>query len=123
MNMLTGAMPVWLSAEAEMSRIFDLDLQLIADAVLTIIALFFLFIALSYLLFEPARAMLEGRRQKIKSELESAANDMESARTLKEEYEDKIKNIEKEAEKISSALRNKFSYFDASRRNFCVLLH
>lgn len=107
MKMLTGAMPVWLSAEVEMERIFDLDLQLIADAVLTIIALFFLFMALSYLLFEPARKMLEGRREKIKSELESAANDMESARILKEEYEDKIKNIDKEAEKILGEARKK----------------
>ena len=49
MKMLTGAMAVWLSAEVEMERIFDLDFQLIADAVLTIIALFFLFMSFAAL--------------------------------------------------------------------------
>ena len=41
-----------------MERLFDLDWQLLADSCLSIIAVFFLFLALSYLLFNPARKML-----------------------------------------------------------------
>ena len=107
MNHLAKAGSVLLESGAEMSRIFDLDLQLIADAALMIMALFFLFIALSYLLFKPARKMLEGRQNKIRSELESAAADMESARALKEEYEVKLKEIDKEAAEILSEARKK----------------
>jgi len=101
----TGA--ALLESGAEMSRIFDLDLQLIADAGLTIVALFFLFIALSYFLFNPARKMLEGRQNKIKSELESAAADMAEARALREEYEGKLKEIDKEAAQILGETRKK----------------
>lgn len=105
MNHIAGK--VLLQAEVPMERLFDLDLQLIVDAGLMIIALFFLFIALSYLLFNPARKMLEDRQNKIKSELDSAAADMETANRLKEEYEVKLKEIDKEAEAILGEARKK----------------
>ena len=45
-------------------RLFDLDLQLFADAVLMIIAVVTLFLVMSYFLFNPARAFLEKRQEK-----------------------------------------------------------
>ena len=51
---------VLLAAEME-PRLFDLDFQLLADSLLTIIAVFVLFIALSYLLFNPARKFMQDR--------------------------------------------------------------
>lgn len=107
MNSILGNSPVLLESGAEMSRLFDLDLQLIVDSGLTIIALFFLYFALSYFLFNPARKMLQNRQEKIKGELESAAADMETAGNLKEEYELKIKEIDKEAERILGEARKK----------------
>ena len=53
----------------EFLRIIVFDFQLIHDAVLTGINVLILFFALSYLLFNPARAFLEKRRQKIAGEL------------------------------------------------------
>ena len=44
-----------------MSRLFDLDWQLLADSCLMIIAIFVLFLALSYFLFNPARKFLKRR--------------------------------------------------------------
>ena len=88
-------------------RLFDLDLQLIADSVLMIIAIFVLFLFASYFLFNPARAFLKKRQDKIKGELDNAAKDMEDAAALKVEYEDKLKNIEKEADEILSEARKK----------------
>ena len=107
MNSIVGNGSILLESGAEMSRLFDLDLQLIVDSGLTIIALFFLYFALSHFLFNPARKMLEARQEKIKGELESAAADMEAASSLKEEYELKIKEIDKEAERILSEARRK----------------
>ncbi len=107
MNSLVGNSPLLLDSAEGMSRLFDLDLQLIVDSGLTIIALFFLYFALSYFLFNPARKMLKDRQEKIKSELESAAADMEAASSLKEEYELKLKEIEKEANLILSEARQK----------------
>ena len=95
-------------ASAEMEpRLFDLDLQLISDAVLMIIAVFVLFLIASHLLFNPVRDMMQNRQNRIKSELESAAADMESAKALKEEYEAKLRDIDKEAETILGEARKR----------------
>lgn len=88
-------------------RLFDLDLQLLSDAVLMIIAIFVLFLVASYFLFNPAREMLAKRRAKIKDELDSAAKDKEDASLLKLQYEEKLKNIDKEAEEILSDARKR----------------
>lgn len=95
-------------ATAEMEpRLFDLDFQLLADTSLMIIAVFALFLVASHLLFNPVRDMLEKRQEKIKTELDSAASDMENARALREEYEAKLKDVNKEAETILAEARKK----------------
>lgn len=88
-------------------RLFDLDLQLLADATLMIIAVFVLFLVASYFLFNPVREMLAKRQAKIKDELDSAANDKEEASKLREQYEAKLKDINKEAEEILSDARKR----------------
>ena len=90
-----------------MERLFDLDWQLLADSCLSIIAVFFLFLALSYLLFNPARKMLNNRKEKIKGELDEAQRSMEDAGRLKAEYEERLKNIDRGAEEILSSARKK----------------
>lgn len=106
MNTFKGAGLVLASAEME-PRLFDLDLQLIADASLMIIAVFALFLIASHLLFNPVREMLQKRQSKIKDELDSAAQDMADARELRAEYEAKLKDIDKEAETILSEARKR----------------
>ena len=88
-------------------RLFDLDLQLLADATLMIIAVFVLFLAASYFLFNPVREMMAKRQAKIKDELETAAKDKKDAASLKLSYEEKLKNIYKEAEEILSDARKR----------------
>ena len=90
-----------------MERLFGLDFQLIADALLMIIALFFLFLLMSYLLFEPAKKLLNDRREKIRGDLENAVKDKEDAAVLKAEYESRLANVEKEAEEILSDARRR----------------
>jgi F-type H+-transporting ATPase subunit b len=53
------------------NRIFGLDAQLIADAVILALAVGFLFFLLSYLLFNPARELMAKRQAKIKEEMET----------------------------------------------------
>lgn len=98
---------ILLTSGETMTRLFNLDWQLIADSVLTMIAILFLFVALSYFLFNPARKMLNGRTEKIKGELLQAADDMEKAQALKEEYEGRLRDIQKEADSIMSDARRK----------------
>ena len=90
-----------------MTRLFDLDFQLLHDTVLAAIAVFVLFLFLSYLLFNQVRKMLEDRKMKIKTDLDTAKLDKEDAAALKAEYDAKLKNIEKEAEEILSEARQK----------------
>ena len=90
-----------------MERLFDLDLQLLADATLTAISVFVLFILASYLLFNPARELLKKRQDKIKDDIDTANKDKEDAAALKADYDAKIKDIQKESEEILSEARKK----------------
>lgn len=90
-----------------MERLFDLDFQLLNDAVLMAIAIFVLFLALSYLLLNPVRKMLYDRQRKIQGDIDSAKSDKDKAAAMKAEYEAKLKNADKEAEAILSEARQK----------------
>ena len=92
---------------SEMSYLFDLNLQLIADAVLMIVAIFVLFLIVGNKLFNPIRSILQKRQEKIQNELETAASDMAKAEELKAEYEEKLKAIDKEADTILSEARKR----------------
>lgn len=88
-------------------RVFDLDFQLLADSALMIIAVFALFLVASYFLFNPVRNMMNKRTEKIKGELDDAAKNQADAAALKEEYEGKLKEVDKEAEQILSDARKR----------------
>ena len=86
---------------------FDLNAQLLFDTVLLAIAVFFLFLLMSNLLFNPARKLLKDRQSRIAKDISDANEDKESAAALKAEYEGKLKDIDKEAEVILSEARQK----------------
>ena len=92
---------------AEYSFLFNLDAQLLFDTALLAIAVFFLFMLMSYLLFDPARKLLKDRQEKIENDIDTARSDKEKAQALKAEYEEKLKNVDKEAELILSEARQK----------------
>ena len=96
-------------AVAETTGLYGLLIAIIllADATLMIIAVFVLFLIASYFLFNPVREMMAKRQAKIKGELDSAAKDREDASLLKEQYEEKLKNINIEAEAILSDARKR----------------
>ena len=97
-----------LAAQTEgLSRLFDLDFQLLADAVLMIIAMFFLFLFASHFLFNPVRKMLSDRQAKIKGELDQAASDQKAAEKARALYEDKLNQVGKEAEEILADARKR----------------
>lgn len=91
----------------EEGRIFGLDAQLLFDILIQGIAVFLVFLFLSFILIEPVKKMLEERQAKIKNDIESAASDREAAAKLKADYDEKIKNANDEAGEILSAARKK----------------
>ena len=90
-----------------LQRIFDLDPQLIHDAIILAINIFILFLAGSYFLFNPVRDLLKKRQDMIEEDLANAKKSKEEASVLKSEYDDKLKNVDKEADQILSDARKK----------------
>lgn len=88
-----------------MERLFTLDAQFLFDAVVLALSMLVLFTALSYLLFNPVRDMLEKRKQRVVDDQETAKREKAEAIAFKEEYDLKLKQVEKEAEAILSEAR------------------
>ncbi len=103
-----------------MESLFSLDAQLLFNVALLAISVFVLFTVLSYLLFEPARKLLEKRKGKIEKDLETATTNREEAKNLKTKYKSKLKTANKEAEEIlrqsrQNALRNEAIIIEEAR--------
>lgn len=90
-----------------MERIFELDAQFLVDAVILAINMFVLFIAGSYLLFNPVRDFLAKRKEMVKDTIDKANADKAEAEKLKVEYDAKLKSVDKEADEILSNARKK----------------
>jgi len=90
-----------------LERLFDLDVQLVNDVVLLAIAVFFLFLIMSNKLFNPARKLLQDRKDGIARDIADAKKDKEEAEKLKAEYEAKLKDINKERDAILAEARQK----------------
>lgn len=90
-----------------MERLFNIDAQLLFDTVVMACSMLVLFTAMSYLFFNPVRDMLENRKKRIAEEQETAKKEREEAIVYKEEYEQKLKEANKEAQEILSEARKK----------------
>ena len=90
-----------------MERLFGLDAQLLFELCLTGLAVFCLFVGLSYILFNPVRDMLKKRQQMVQETKDTANKEKEDALALKAEYEEKLKNAETEAEEILNTARKR----------------
>ena len=90
-----------------MERLFTLDAQFLFDAVVLAVSMLVMFTFLSYLLFEPVRNVLEKRKQRVLDDQETAKREKADALAYKEEYEKKLREVNKEAEEILSATRKK----------------
>lgn len=90
-----------------MERLLGFDWQMINDAVITGISVFILFFALSYLLFNPVRQFLAKRQELIANDLDTAKTSKENARALQAEYEAKLRDVNREAEEILEDARKR----------------
>ena len=88
-------------------RILGLDAQLIFQLIFMGIAIFLLFLAASYLLLDPVRKKLNDRKERVMQEQREALENREAAVRMREEYDGKLKEIDKVAEQILSDSRKK----------------
>lgn len=103
---MTGMANIALLSESA-GRIFGLDAQLLFDVLVQGFAVFLLFVFLTNILINPVRKVLEDRQNKIKNDLESAANDREKAAKMKAQYDERIKTVESEASEILADARKR----------------
>ena len=89
------------------NRIFGLDAQLLFQLIFQGIAVFIIFVFASKLLLDPVRKILNERKERVENDQKEAAENKEEAIRFKEEYDGKLKNIDKEAEQILSEARTK----------------
>ena len=90
-----------------MERLFTLDAQFLFDTVVMALSMLVMFELLSYFLFNPVRDMLEKRKQRVADDQETAKREKEDAIAFKEEYDQKLKQVDKEAEEILSEARKR----------------
>ncbi len=93
--------------EGVWKRIFNLDAQTLFDTSIMLISMLVLFALMSYLLFNPARALIKKREEMIEKDIEDAKKDKAEAMEFKKEYDEKISNVKSEAEELLSTARRK----------------
>ena len=103
---MSGVIQVALSSGLG-DYIFGLDPQLLVDSAITILAMYFVILLLTYLLINPARNLMEKRQEGIREQMETAAREKQDAIQFKAEYDEKIKNVQKETDEILSEARKK----------------
>ena len=77
-------------------RLFGLDLQTLIQIGMQLLNAIILAVALAFILYKPVKEFLEKRTNGIQGKIDDADETMAKANELIAEYEDKIKNIEKE---------------------------
>ncbi len=88
-------------------KIFGLDSQLLVDTGITLIAMLVLFILLSYLLFNPARKLIQKRKDVIQGQLEEAAKAQSDAKEMKIQYDEKLAQVDAETAELLADARRK----------------
>ena len=94
-------------------KIFGLDSQLLVDTGITLIAMLVLFILLSYLLFNPARKLIQKRKDFIQGQLEKASEEAHQIKVRAEKEVELEKNkvrdeMKQEMVQVASAMAGKF---------------
>jgi F-type H+-transporting ATPase subunit b len=87
--------------------LINFDAQLLHDTILLALAMLVLFIALSYLLFEPVRKMLANRQERIANDINAAEIGKRDALAMKAEYEAKLMQANREVDVILGDARTK----------------
>jgi len=95
-------------------RVFGLDSQTVLQVGINLFHVFVLAAILTFILYRPVRDLMRKRTEKIEGQLSDAAQSLESANSMKEEYEQKLAEIEVERVQILEAAHKQAD--DSSKR-------
>lgn len=102
MNMVLNRM-IQLSAAAEAlpkGSIISFDIELLKNLAMIWVNVIILIAVLAFILYKPVRKFMDDRGQAIKNKLDHAKTTLDEADELKEQYEGKLRDIDKEREEI-----------------------
>jgi len=102
------------AAELPAGRVFGIDSQTFIQIVANVINVAVLAGFLAYLLYRPVRNILNKRTSKIQGQLIQAEEELEKATQLRQQYEQKMEDVEREREEILGEARKIAA--DSSRR-------
>lgn len=85
--------------------LLDMDLQMFLDMVPNLLNFAVTAILLSWLLYKPVKKVLQARADNVESDMKDAALSKKSAEELKQQYEQKVKEIEVERAAILDEAR------------------
>ena len=91
----------------DLKRIFGLDPQILFDTAITLLAMLILFILLSYLLFNPARQLIQKRKAYIQGQLDEAAAARKDALGMKADYDSRLARVDEESAELLTEARKK----------------
>ena len=99
-DFLTSQMALTLAAAVPEGRLFGLDQQTLIQFGVNLLNIVLLAVIMAKLLYNPVRNVLRKRAERIRNQIENAASEMAKANELKLEYEQKLKDIQREEDDI-----------------------
>ncbi len=97
-----------------MDRILAFDWPTVSNLLLQLFQTAIMIAFLSRLLYKPVLKFLKDRSARISDQIKSAKDGLEQTQVLKAEYEEKLKNIDKERDEILEAARKQAKAREAS---------
>ncbi len=88
-----------------LDRILGFDLPFLINWGIQIANTLIIIFVMAKVLYNPIKNFMQNRSDRIKSQLDSAEADFNEAKALKETYENKLKNIEKERNEILTSAK------------------
>ena len=101
------SMIIFLCLSVPEGRLFALDGQALISMGIQLLNGIILAVALGYILYKPIKKFMDNRTHKIQNKIEHSDSTMARANELIAEYESKIKNIDKEYERVLQEARIK----------------
>lgn len=91
-----------LSAEMPEGSIIEINKNMLLNSAFYLLNVIILAVVLIFILYRPVKRFMQQRTQRIQNEIETAQTEREEAQELKELYEGKLKDIDREREEVLS---------------------
>lgn len=93
------------ASELPEETILRFDKNLLLEIVVSFVNIMVLVLVLAFVLYKPVKKFMQTRNDKIQTRIDTTAEELEKATALRQEYEEKLANIDTERDAILQAER------------------